>query len=276
MSFRFHYSNLKESWWCPIQFDLHCHTKEGSIDSKVSIKRYVEILKEKGFDGFMIADHNSYRGCLAWDIFKRQNKELVEGFTAIRGVEYDTKDAGHVLVIMPDHLYLPILNVKGMKLRRLLKIVHRFGGILGPAHPFGVKSSSAMHFRNMDHDLIERFDFVEVFNTCESEESNRLANELAEKYNLPKFGGSDAHEERYVGMSATIFEEDITCNNDLIKAVKAKGNITAAGTVRESTKKSKAKDHWIGVISFKIYNRGLAKLFAPYRKLLHRQLPFRV
>jgi hypothetical protein len=50
----------------------------------------------------------------------------------------------------------------------------------------------------------------------------------------------------------------------------------ATGTVREETLKSKSKDHWIGVTAFRIYNRGLAKLIAPYRKLLHMQLPFRV
>lgn len=224
----------------------------------------------------MIADHNSYKGCFAWDKFRRHNKEFVKGFTVLRGVEYDTKDAGHVLVIMPDHLYLPVLNVRGMKLKRLLKIVHRFGGILGPAHPFGVKSSSAMHFRNMDHDLIERFDFVEVFNTCESELSNKLAGELAEKYNLPTFGGSDAHEEKYVGMAATIIDAEIKSNNDLIRAVKAKEGITATGTVRQATLKSKGKDHWIGILGFRIYNRGLAKLIAPFRKLHHLHLPFRV
>jgi len=224
----------------------------------------------------MITDHNSYRGCWAYDILKKTKKDLFKDFTVLRGVEYDTKDAGHVLVIMPDHVYLPILKVRGMKLRRLLKIVHRLGGILGPAHPFGVKSSSAMHFRNMDHDLIERFDFVEVFNTCESELSNKLAGELAAKYDLPAFGGSDAHEEKYVGMSATEIDAEITCNNDLIRAIKKGCMTTAYGTVREATNKSKAKDHWIGVMAFKAYNRGLAKLFALKRKYHHMQMPFRV
>lgn len=268
--------NNKESWWCLILFDLHCHTKEGSIDSKVSIERYVNILKSKGFDGFMISDHNSYKGCLKWDKFKRENPETVKDFTVIRGVEYDTKDAGHVLVIMPDNVYLPILCIRGMKLRRLLKIVHRLGGILGPAHPFGVKSSSAMHFRNMDHDLIERFDFVEVFNTCESEESNRLAGEMAERYDLPAFAGSDAHEEKYVGMAGTEFDEAITCNNDLIRAVKANSMTTVYGKVRESTFKSRAKDHLIGIMAFKLYNRGIAKLMFLRRKYHGMQLPFRV
>ena len=107
-------------------------------------------------------------------------------------------------------------------------------------------------------------------------EKAAVAKKLAEKYGLPCFGGSDAHEEQYVGMSATIIDADIRCNNDLIKAVKEKKAIMATGTVREETFKSKSKDHWIGVTAFRLCNRGLAKLIAPYRKLLHMQLPFRV
>lgn len=224
----------------------------------------------------MVTDHNSYRGCHAADRFMKQNQEEFKDFVILKGIEYDTKDAGHVLVIMPDNVYPPVLRVRGMKLRRLLKIVHRFGGILGPAHPFGVKSSSAMHFRKMDHELIERFDFVEVFNTCETAESNRLAAEMAAEYDLPAFAGSDAHEEKYVGMASTEFEEEIRCNNDLIRVIKAKCPTVVSGTEREQTRKSKMKDHWIGVVAFKAYNRGLAKLFALYRKWHHMQLPFRV
>ena len=74
-----------------MKFDLHCHTKEGSIDSKVTIERYIEILKDKGFDGFLITDHNSYKGCKAWDHMKDKIGSM--DFTVLRGVEYDTKDA---------------------------------------------------------------------------------------------------------------------------------------------------------------------------------------
>lgn len=256
-----------------MKFDLHCHTKEGSIDSKVSIERYIKLLKDRGFDGFMITDHNSYKACHVWDRMKKRPE--FSDFTVLCGVEYDTKDAGHILVIMPDHLYLPILNIRGMTLKRLLKIVHRFGGILGPAHPFGVRSSSAMYFKNMKMDLLERFDFIETFNTCESARSNELAQQLAEKYGLPSFAGSDAHEERYVGMAATIIDGEITCNNDLIHAVKSGHAISAGGTVREVTVKAKRKEHWTGVWGFKLYNRGLAKLISPYRKYHHMKLPFR-
>ena len=105
-----------------------------------------------GYDGFMISDHNSYKGCKAWDKLKTDPR--YRDFHVIRGIEYDTKDAGHILVIMPDDLYMPILKIRGMRCSKLIKIVHIFGGILGPAHPFGVASSSAMGFKQMDMRLI--------------------------------------------------------------------------------------------------------------------------
>ncbi|MEG0830056.1 MAG: PHP-associated domain-containing protein [Anaerovoracaceae bacterium] len=256
-----------------MRFDLHCHTKKGSLDSSVSLERYIELFREKQFDGIMIADHNSYKGCRVWDELKKYPQYA--DFTVIKGLEYDTRDAGHILVIMPDKYLLPVLAIRGMNLKRLLKIVHRFGGILGPAHPFGVRSSSAMYFRKMNMDLIERFDFIETFNTCESPLSNQLARELADEYNLPHFGGSDAHVEEYVGMAYTDFDADIRCNNDLIRSVKDKVAIKAGGTERGETVKGKRKEHWTGVWGYKLYNRGVGKLIYPYRKYLHFKLPFR-
>ena len=32
-----------------MKFDMHCHTKEGSMDGKVMIEEYIRSLKEKGF-----------------------------------------------------------------------------------------------------------------------------------------------------------------------------------------------------------------------------------
>ena len=85
-----------------MKFDLHCHTKEGSLDSKVSVQEYVYKFMTLGYDGFMISDHNSYKGCKAWDKLKTDPR--YRDFHVIRGIEYDTKDAGHILVIMPDDL----------------------------------------------------------------------------------------------------------------------------------------------------------------------------
>ena len=111
-----------------MKFDLHCHTKEGSIDSKVSVAEFADRFMELGYDGFMISDHNSYKGCKAWDAIKNDPK--YRNFTVIRGIEYDTKDAGHILVILPDGIYPRVLRIRGLKCSTLIKLVHSLGGIL--------------------------------------------------------------------------------------------------------------------------------------------------
>lgn len=256
-----------------MKFDMHCHTKIGSIDSKVTIESYINILKEAGYDGILVADHDSYKGYYNW----LNNRETMpdSNFVVIKGVEYDTSDAGHFLIIMPDHIDLKVLQIRGMKVAMLIEIVHHFGGILGPAHPFGVRSSSAMFFKTITRNkaILNEFDFFEGFNTCESIKSNRIAQILARRYNKPCTGGSDAHEEKYLGMAFTEFDIDIKTNNDMIKAIKEDHIVAFGGTEREFTKKAKHKNAFYGVWSFKAYNRSLGFLFAPYRSHKIRNLP---
>lgn len=253
-----------------LKFDLHCHTKEGSLDAKVPVAEYARTFKTLGYDGFMITDHNSYKGCKAWD--KIKNSPEFKDFCVLRGIEYDTRDAGHILVIMPDDLYLPILHIRGMRLSNLIRIVHHFGGILGLAHPFGISSSSAMGFKKMNKKLIKDLDFIETFNTCESKESNINALKLAKEYNLPGFAGSDCHVTDYIGMASTNISAKITCNNDFIKALKESVPISAEGIERGETIKGKMKGHWTSIWGYRIYNRGVGKLIYPYRKFLHNKL----
>ena len=49
-----------------MKIDMHCHVHEGSIDSRVSLDEYITVLKEKGFDGMLITDHDSYHGYRHW------------------------------------------------------------------------------------------------------------------------------------------------------------------------------------------------------------------
>ena len=71
-----------------MKIDMHCHVKEGSIDSRVGIEEYIEILKKKGFQGMVITDHDTYNGYRYW-------KENIKGkkhtdFVVLKGIEYDT------------------------------------------------------------------------------------------------------------------------------------------------------------------------------------------
>ena len=249
-----------------MKLDMHCHTHEGSVDSKVGVEEYIRILKEKGYDGMLITDHDTYNGYRYWKEHLKGKK--YKDFVVLKGIEYDTNNAGHMLVVMPENVKLRILEMRGMPLPMLLFVVHAFGGIVGPAHPFGQRSSSAMFFKKIKSkpEILQQVDFIEGFNTCEREESNRLASALASKLGKPCTGGSDAHNEAYVGMAYTLFDREITCNNDLIAAIREGQIVQWGGQVRSHTRKAEMKDAFYSVWGFKVYNRGLGFLFAPYRK----------
>lgn len=254
-----------------MKFDMHCHTKAGSIDSKIPIERYIELLKQQGFDGMLVTDHDSYKGYRYWE----ENRDRMPGdFVVLKGIEYDTKDAGHFIVIMPDDIHLRVLQIRGMSVEMLEKIVHHFGGILGPAHPFGPRSSSAMFFNKMRKNphLIRKFDFLEGFNTCETAHANQIAQLLAKKYGKQCFGGSDSHKEEYVGMAFTDFDREITCNNDLIQCVREGGVVSYGGTERKFLRKHRKRHSLVVTWGFKAYNRSLGFVYSPYRHFRIRKL----
>ena len=94
-----------------MKLDMHCHVKEGSIDSKVSLDEYITLLKERGFDGMLITDHDTYKGYRHW---KYQMKGKVhDDFVVLKGIEYDTCDGGHILLSYAQngllHLSLAVL-----------------------------------------------------------------------------------------------------------------------------------------------------------------------
>jgi len=249
-----------------MRLDMHCHCKYGSIDSRITVSEYAKKLKSKGFDGMLVTDHDSYR---AYNIWKKNNPNGIDNFKIFKGVEYDTVDAGHFIVIMPEGIQLKALSIRGMKIKTLVKVVHENGGILGPAHPFGVRCSSAMFFRKLKRnpDLVLSFDFIEGFNTCENRISNKLANNLAKEYDKPCTGGSDAHKEKYVSTAYTVFANHLKDNDDLINAIKNNDITDFGGTERESTLSSKQMNAFYSIYGFLAYNKGLSLLYAPFRAL---------
>lgn len=239
-----------------MKIDTHCHTREGSLDCKVSIDRYITLLKAKGFDGMLVTDHNSYNGYRAWvkEIKGKKHKD----FKVFKGIEYDTIDAGHIIVIMPEGINLRILELRGLPVYFLIDIVHKNGGILGPAHPCGEKYQSITNTRKHRNQLavMDKFDFVEGFNSCENSQSNHAATALAQQFEKPRFGGSDAHKEDCVGLAYTEFPEQLERETDLINSVKEKKVIQCGGQYYSGTTKEKIGfvKH-ILVQSFWVYNR---------------------
>lgn len=239
-----------------MKVDMHCHTKEGSLDGKVSIERYIEILQDKGFGGMLVTDHDSYNGYRYWK--KRIKEKSQNEFVVFKGIEYDTLDAGHIIVIMPQTIKLRLLELRGMPVQMLIPIVHNYGGILGPAHPFGEKFMSFMNSQayKRNPDIIMEFDFLETFNSCESAEANARAGEMANKYNIPGIGGSDAHKEECVGLAYTNIPDEIRTEAQLIAYIKESVKIDNKGILYTNTSRGKmGKAKIITTYMFWIYNR---------------------
>lgn len=240
-----------------MKIDMHCHVKEGSIDSKIGIEEYITILKKKGFQGMVITDHNTYNGYRYWK--KHIKGKRHTDFVVLKGIEYDTRDAGHILVIMPEGVKMRLLELRGMRVSVLIDLVHRNGGVLGPAHPCGEKYmsfASTKRFRRSP-ELMKRFDFVEAYNCCESAVSNGGAMRLAKKYDKVTVGGSDSHKPDCVGRAYTVLPEPITCETELISMIHKKTKFETGGTLYEKTTKERiGKINKVLVYSFWVYNKS--------------------
>lgn len=249
-----------------MKLDMHCHTKEGSPDCKLELLENIELLKQKGFHGMLITDHDSYK---AYRYYKKLPKKPKD-FVVLKGIEYDTIDAGHMIIVMPTGVKLPILELRGLPVLLLVEIVHHYGGIIGPAHPCGEKFLS---IRSTLRDKIagniyRKFDFVEGYNACEDADSNMRAMRLAQEYNLPCFGGSDSHKPDGAGFGYTILQENITNETDLINYIlSGKPTIVGGNHYEHTTKAKLGRVNKVLVYSFWLYNKSSALLRRKARNL---------
>lgn len=249
-----------------MKLDMHCHTREGSPDSKVSLLENIDLLKQKGYHGMLISDHDSYK---AYRYYEKLSCKP-EDFVVLKGIEYDTIDAGHMLIIMPTGVKLPILELRGLPVILLIEIVHHYGGIIGPAHPCGEKFLSICNTLRgkMAKNIYRKFDFIEGYNACEDADSNIRAMQLAEEYDLPCFGGSDSHKEDSTGLGYTILQENISNETDLINYIRSGKSTMTGGVHYEHTTKAKlGKVNKVLVYSFWFYNKFLALLRRKARNL---------
>ena len=239
-----------------MKIDMHCHTKEGSLDGKVPIEEYIRLLRDQGFGGMLVTDHDSYGGYRQWKNHIKGRR--YEDFRVFKGVEYDTLDAGHIIVIMPENIKLRLLELRGIPVQMLIPIVHNYGGVLGPAHPCGEKFMSFMNAKayKRNPDILNEFDFMEVFNACEPVEVNEKARKVAEEYGLVGTGGSDAHKADCVGLAYTRIPDHITCESQLIDYIKSKPSMDCGGTIyRNTTKEKMGKAKTFMTHSFWVYNK---------------------
>lgn len=67
----------------------------------------------------------------------------------MKGIEYDTLDAGHILIIMPQGVKMRLLELRGLPLSLLIDFVHHNGGICGPGTSVWGKVSEFYEYEKM-------------------------------------------------------------------------------------------------------------------------------
>lgn len=201
--------------------DMHCHTKEGSMDGLASVFDIVRKMKRMGYTGLVVSDHNSYKGYETWEEGKSRYPDISD-FNVFKAIEYDSRDGGHIQIILPDGVEMPPLLVRGMKVKKVLEEVHKLGGICGMVHPFGPGAYAAMHTRSvMMHENIQlQYDYVEIYNAHIMPVCNEMAEILNDKLMKPFTAGTDAHKLKYAATAATAFTRKITTRNELIAAIR--------------------------------------------------------
>lgn len=245
------------------KYDCHIHTKEGSLDGTLSIYDVARILDEKEYDGMIVTDHNSYKG---YKFYIEKMPNHFRGFSVIKGIEYDTSDAGHVLIVMPSNVNLKILTYRGLSLNQLLDIVHDYGGVLGIAHPYHEKFLAfGKTYKNLD--VLKYVDFIEGFNATEKENDNKKSQDLAKKYNLPMTSGSDSHGLKSLGSAYTLFERKINNEDEFIAYIKDKKETEVGGEYYKHTLRYKLGPlNIILVYLYGLWNLLMTIIYWPLRQ----------
>jgi len=203
-----------------MMIDLHTHTQEYSLCSRLPVEDLIAQAIAVGLDGVAVTDHSRIGGAEA-----AQRLGAKYGFPVFRGVEVHTT-LGDILVF---GLYRDFpWEMDG---GRLLRMVEEAGGAAIAAHPFrtvghalgrtlrraGIALENALD-RSPE---LASFSAVEVLNGSDGDRGAFQARALARALVLPGVGGSDAHFAPEVGSAVTLFPDPISTDEELIAALRS-------------------------------------------------------
>jgi len=173
-----------------MKYDLHMHTFYSKC-SNLKPNIILNIAKKIGLDGIAITDHNTIKGAL---VVSKLNKD--KNFEIIIGSEIKT-DYGDLLA------YYLQNDIKSRNLFEVLDEIKKQGAVSSIAHPFRLPH---LRFRYPIDKLKNKIDAIECFNSRNFFWSNKVAFNTAERLNIAKTAGSDAHFKFEIGKAYTIFD----------------------------------------------------------------------
>lgn len=188
-----------------LKTDLHIHTKEDPLDSKVieySAFELVEHLFSKGFDVFSITLHDY--------MFEKDYMKKVQDYAKSKGLLYisrsieKTIEEDHILIYGMDKHDAESINTYPELRQKIIKytIEGRRGPLLvGGAHPdFPSKTAIKDHIETC-HDLIDFLEYNAFYISGINFNNGGL--DMASKYKKVMVGNSDAHDLEVIGKTYT-------------------------------------------------------------------------
>ncbi len=192
-----------------IKADLHVHTTYSS-DSLITPKDLVYYAKKRCLNAVAVTDHNELDG--AYKIAKETD------FLIIPGMEVSSSD-GHIVALNVSEL-IP----RGLSARETVLRIHRAGGVAIACHPY-------VYFKGcLKGNVCETFDAIETINAraFPFKRSVKKATETAERLNLSRVAGTDAHYGPQIGYGYTVIDAEEATVEAITKAI-VEGHCQAYG-----------------------------------------------
>ena len=201
-----------------MKFDLHTHSSQGSICSRMSIWDLVQAASQQGLDGVCITDHD-----YLWDPKELAKLHRESGIQVYGGVELSTA-VGEILVY---GVHRSLLDLRD-DLPKLAQFVRESRGVMVAAHPLRTDyalSAFSREERGLEPIEVEEmcrrpvFDFVdtlEVYNGRSSWQETQAARKVAVVLGRKGTGGSDAHSVLSVGSCVTVFNDPVENEAQLV------------------------------------------------------------
>jgi predicted metal-dependent phosphoesterase TrpH len=196
-----------------ITLDLHVHSHYSS-DSVNTIDTITRRIKDAGFHGYALADHDTMEGLP--EALKKKGDLMV-----VPALEVTARGA-HVLALDPNEP-IPI----GLSVAETTEKIHEQGATAILAHPYGLPRS----WVSINDTKNASLDAVEVANSAQIPYGYicNLNRKLAEELKLPVTGGSDSHIPDTIGRAYTIIDTPSTELRDVIESIR-KGRTEAGGS----------------------------------------------
>ena len=197
--------------------DLHTHSV-ASDDSRAEVEQFATwtgVIRRKGFqiDGFVLTEHRQFVADKDYSNLARDN-----GITILKGSELDT-DRGHFLVygVTEELLSRVDFSEVGLDAANLVAEADACGAIAIPAHPgrFGI---GLYEYAEQGFEL-DGIRVVERLNGSNRPGEQERADALIESRALMGTGGSDAHLVSAIGTCMTRFDNEISDETGLVRAL---------------------------------------------------------